>query len=646
MITLQFNHFIAMWNDKETDLDLLGHQRIAQTIVEIAQEDQLRPLTVGVYGSWGAGKTSILSLIELQLKNDSAVLCITFNGWLYQGYEDTKSALMELVVHELMKKRTTGNKAIDLGKKIFKRINWLKVAKVGGGLAMTTALGLPPTALFGLPGLLSKTKSFYEGEDKDNNKEEKEKSIKEIIESDDDDWLKEEEATVPAQIQAFRKELQELIQESTIKRLVVLVDDLDRCLPPAVIDILEAIKLFLFIEGTVFVIAADEQMIEYAVRRHFPDLPVSQANYTKHYLEKLIQIPIRVPSLNKLQTQNYIRFLLLQNHLKNDKKRLNKICDAFDKGRDTPYDNKELTYDFINSELGDNNQDLRTVLTVAEQLGSTLAKELRGNPRNIKRFLNTLFLRIKVASIYGLTDKVKIEAMAKLMILERFYSETYELIVAEVINSEEGRSIAIADLEKIPEVSKEFNNNKKQGKSKENEKDPSRMELEEWAKIMPQLKEIDLRPYIFISTDQAISFKQTEDLPFALLPVFEALATGTRLLMVRHETAVKALDPSQAKLIFNQLEKISLKTEDWKSIPKPVEGVLYLVQHHPFLEVLLVKLISSITPKDLGVWVASNLEFFKSIEGNEAKKDFFEHIQQDPYSNKTLKNLISQITAK
>src|SRR5690606_1825753 len=138
------------------------------------------------------------------------------------------------------------------------------------------------------------------------------------------------EETVPGQIHAFREELRELIESSKITRLVVLVDELDRCLPTAVIDILEAIRLFLFVEGTVFVLAADEQMIEYAVRRHFPDLPVAQSEYTKHYLEKLVQVPIRVPSLNQLQTKNYVRFLLLQYELKNDKIKLKEISEAFE----------------------------------------------------------------------------------------------------------------------------------------------------------------------------------------------------------------------------------------------------------------------------------------------------------------------------
>lgn len=612
-----------MWNDKETNVDLLGHRRIAQTIVEIIREEELRPLTIGIQGSWGAGKTSILSLIEDELKSDTDTLCITFNGWLYQGYEDTKSALMESVVHALLKKQGAGATAIKLGKALFKRINWLKVAKTAGGLAMTAATGMPAAALFGLPALLTGAKGV----------------LGDGSGSDEDSWLKPEEATVPAQIQAFRDDLQALIKEANVERLVVLVDDLDRCLPSAVIDILEAVKLFLFVEGSAFIIAADEQMIEYAVRRHFPELPVSQADYTKHYLEKLIQIPIRVPSLNSLQTQNYIRFLLLQHHLQNDKARLNEICNAFEDARDTPYDNKELTYDFITEQLGGTNQDLRNILNVAEQLGSTLAQELRGNPRNVKRFLNTIFLRQRIAKIYGLKDKVQLDALAKLMILERFHPDKFEEVVIDVTASNNGRSSTIQKLEEAEANDKKDKGGKAKAIRKESQ---AENDLRLWAHFAPALAETDLRPYVFISRERVISFQAAEEIPPALLPLYKALLAGIRLTIVQHEADARALTPAQARLLFDQLRKECVTTGDWQAVPKPVEGVLYLVQQHPNLEELLVSMISSVAAKDLGVWVGTKLGFFSTLEGKAARKTLFDNLQQDPEANTTLKTLLNQ----
>src|SRR3546814_15294894 len=56
-------------------------------------------------------------------------------------------------------------------------------------------------------------------------------------------------------------------------------------------------------------------MIEYAVRQHFPDLPVATgpATYARNYLEKLIQVPFRLPSLGYAETRIYVTLLLVLN---------------------------------------------------------------------------------------------------------------------------------------------------------------------------------------------------------------------------------------------------------------------------------------------------------------------------------------------
>ena len=68
-------------------------------------------------------------------------------------------------------------------------------------------------------------------------------------------------------IEDFHKDFTQLLAETKIKRLIVFIDDLDRCNPDTVIETLEAIKLFLYVDGTVFIISADERLIEYSVRQ-------------------------------------------------------------------------------------------------------------------------------------------------------------------------------------------------------------------------------------------------------------------------------------------------------------------------------------------------------------------------------------------
>ena len=78
---------------------------------------------------------------------------------------------------------------------------------------------------------------------------------------------------MPDEIHAFREEFDNLLTETGTKQLIVLIDDFDRCLPKPAIETLEAIRFFLFTPRTAFVVAADEAMIEYAVREHFPTFP-------------------------------------------------------------------------------------------------------------------------------------------------------------------------------------------------------------------------------------------------------------------------------------------------------------------------------------------------------------------------------------
>jgi predicted KAP-like P-loop ATPase len=94
---------------------------------------------------------------------------------------------------------------------------------------------------------------------------------------------------IPEEIAEFRKAFDKLLKAAGIKQLIVLVDDLDRCLPDTAIETLEAIRLFVFTSGTAFVVAADEAMIEYAVRKHFADLPdtTGPRGHVRNYLEKL-----------------------------------------------------------------------------------------------------------------------------------------------------------------------------------------------------------------------------------------------------------------------------------------------------------------------------------------------------------------------
>ena len=279
--------------DNETKIDLLNNEAIAKTIIALLRTRPDQPVTVGVHGDWGAGKSSVLEMIEAGFANEAKVLCLKFNGWRFQGFEDAKIALIEGIVTGLIEKRPMLTKATEAVKNVLRRIDLLKLAKKAGGLAFMVHTGIPT------PGMVESIVGTLEGLLADPTKLATKENIETVVDSVKG-LLKPkgegDSTNVPHEINAFRKAFDELLKKADIEQLVVLIDDLDRCLPDTAIETLEAIRLFVFTSRTAFVIAADESMIEYAVRKHFPDLPDTSGpqTYARDYLEKLIQVPFRI----------------------------------------------------------------------------------------------------------------------------------------------------------------------------------------------------------------------------------------------------------------------------------------------------------------------------------------------------------------
>src|SRR5207244_12140846 len=134
-------------------------------------------------------------------------------------------------------------------------------------------------------------------------------------------------------------------KEAGIDQLIVLIDDLDRCLPDTAIETLEAIRLLVFTSRTAFVVAADEAMVEYAVRKHFPDLPETTGprDYARNYLEKLIQVPFRIPALGITETRTYVMLLLVGAELPEDDARFAKLIERAREQLKRPWHGEALT---------------------------------------------------------------------------------------------------------------------------------------------------------------------------------------------------------------------------------------------------------------------------------------------------------------
>ena len=92
-----------MWADNETTVDLLGFDYLVDSLEVVLTQPRLLPVTVGILGDWGSGKTSLLRWSVRRLRAAEGYVVVPFSPWRYEGYEDVKAALMDTVLAEVAK---------------------------------------------------------------------------------------------------------------------------------------------------------------------------------------------------------------------------------------------------------------------------------------------------------------------------------------------------------------------------------------------------------------------------------------------------------------------------------------------------------------------------------------------------------------
>jgi hypothetical protein len=180
-----------------------------------------------------------------------------------------------------------------------------------------------------------------------------------------------------------------------IERVVVIVDDLDRCLPHAVIATLEAIKLFLSVEKMAFVLAADERLVTLAIAQRYEPAPRAE-EMAREYLEKIVQIPLPIPTLGLADTEAYLALTLLETHFESDDGAYAAIIEHCDARRRAA--EEHILYGLADGAIPDK---ARGDLQLATMLAPVLYRELGGNPRRLKRFLNAYWIRSTIARSRG-----------------------------------------------------------------------------------------------------------------------------------------------------------------------------------------------------------------------------------------------------
>ncbi|MBX4960557.1 KAP family NTPase [Rhizobium binae] len=492
-----------MWSDVETERDFLNFSVMAKLVSKMIVDAKGKALSIGISGGWGVGKSSMVKLIEADLKAElvsqpgdggQKLLFVNFNAWLYQGHDDAKAALMEEIASELTRCAAQQETVVEKGLNLLKRIDVFRTLSVAGDIAATLYTGVP------IGGLARAGKSLFDKFSGEGVTAEGYSAATDAIKAGAEGakgFLKPAESQTPPQmIHAIRDEFVSLLNDLDVT-LVVFVDDLDRCLPPTVIGTLEAMRLFLFMERTAFIIAADDKMIKEAVRVHFPGAKVDD-DIVISYFDKLIQVPLRVPPLGTNEVKAYLMMLFVENGGVPDAD-VEKVRVAVNARLAESWKGEAMDSEFVENLVPNCPDSLKAELALADRLARQMitSPKVNGNPRLIKRFMNTLSIRRSLATVQGIT--VNDAMFAKLLLFERFASQVSFNSLSELISSaENGKSKELRELEA----------DVRDGKTIDEKRWPAgwfddAKLITDWLKLSPDLGGVDLRGALHVGRESA-----------------------------------------------------------------------------------------------------------------------------------------------
>jgi predicted KAP-like P-loop ATPase len=254
-------------DDRPAAKVLFDFDRLARSLVQVLEQPREAAFVLGLHGPWGSGKTTVLNALRGQLAAGSAV--VEFNAWKYVGHESLSRALVLTMLGQLRKLAGDDPELDELERSLYEAFTVTEQGplKVNWGAAVTEAALLSISLVsMGIGGSVVKrvaeavTSFFGVGRDK-----EKSEDVAKRV--DRVSGILQRQSTQRAvrkvtNLEQFETLFRELVARLAVKgRIYVLIDDLDRCLPDAALEVFEAVKLYLDAPQCVYVVATDRAVI-------------------------------------------------------------------------------------------------------------------------------------------------------------------------------------------------------------------------------------------------------------------------------------------------------------------------------------------------------------------------------------------------
>lgn len=286
--------------------DMLRHADLARSLTDLIGQTST-PANIALFGRWGSGKSGLANLVAAQLKEKAGYRFVRFDAFKY-----AEAPLRRQFLSQVANELSIGDSAYSKGlyqssvtntlrvppMDVVRTIGLLTIAILGAGLiwmlvlAAIAALGdgtfwedfqrlanggaalaLAPAAV--LTALLTIAGKAF---------------------------TIERSSIAPSSDEEFERLFRELVTKADASKLVIFIDELDRCSSAEVVSTLETVRTFLDVESCVFIVAADQQVLEQALSREArqttPDDP-SNPYYSagSAYLDKIFQYQIEIPAL-------------------------------------------------------------------------------------------------------------------------------------------------------------------------------------------------------------------------------------------------------------------------------------------------------------------------------------------------------------
>ena len=305
----------SLLSDSAANRDLLDFSPYTNTLLDIIRDPNTQgPLTIGLFGTWGSGKTSLMQFVRDDLAQDKArkFRLAWFDAWKYEKEDALWRALLLRVIDSLRRFEDGKDVTADALKKDIEKlerslyrdlqweekggvqIDWPQAAGAVAGGAVRLSISMLP----GFAGKAVEAAQAALGGGKD---------LESLLDAFQRESVKHHQDQLRS-IEQFQKEFGDLVKKHIVEkgeRLVVFVDDLDRCLPEKAIEVLEAIKLFLDVRGCIFLLGLDQDVITRGIKVKYRDFSVDEGAGSErripidgaNYLEKIIQLPFRLPKI-------------------------------------------------------------------------------------------------------------------------------------------------------------------------------------------------------------------------------------------------------------------------------------------------------------------------------------------------------------